>query len=282
MGGAQGRRGDAAADKVSVALPVAAIALALACRGGYYPSDSAWLGLLLCLLTAVQLLRGRRIGLSFSWLCPLLTAAACLASACFAGLSYSNVLECAPWLSAAVFAALCGSAGEGCRGRAPLAALAWLGVACGALGMLVFSGVVPLEGALNDAKTGRILDTYATPDFKEGDYSAGMRKAYRSLVNEVYIEYGQEPLDDDYVPVSPEPEESDNEVADLVVALPFLLILIAVLVFGRNRRGGPPFIFFGGHGGFGGRGGGFGGGSGGGGFSGGGGSFGGGGSSRGF
>ena len=149
MGGAQGRRGDAAADKVSVALPVAAIALALACRGGYYPSDSAWLGLLLCLLTAVQLLRGRRIGLSFSWLCPLLTAAACLASACFAGLSYSNVLECAPWLSAAVFAALCGSAGEGCRGRAPLAALAWLGVACGALGMLVFSGVVPLEGALN-------------------------------------------------------------------------------------------------------------------------------------
>ena len=139
-----------------------------------------------------------------------------------------------------------------------------------------------LEGALNDAKTGRILDTYATPDFKEGDYSAGMRKAYRSLVNEVYIEYGQEPLDDDYVPVSPEPEESDNEVADLVVALPFLLILIAVLVFGRNRRGGPPFIFFGGHGGFGGRGGGFGGGSGGGGFSGGGGSFGGGGSSRGF
>ena len=139
-----------------------------------------------------------------------------------------------------------------------------------------------LEGALNDAKTGRILDTYATPDFKEGDYSSGMRKAYRALINEVYIEYGLEPVDDEYVPVSPEPEEESGQTAMTVIAAIFFLLLFVLAVAGRGRRGGPPFIFFGGHGGghggFGG--GGFGGGGSG--FSGGGGSFGGGGSSRGF
>ncbi len=138
-----------------------------------------------------------------------------------------------------------------------------------------------LEGALNDAKTGRILDTYATPDFAEGAYSSGMRKAYRALINEVYIEYGLDPVDDDYVPVSPEEEGGGQTV---LAVLPFVLFLaLFALAMVRSRtRGGPPFIFFGGPrggpGGFGG--GGFGGGGGG--FHGGGGSFGGGGSSRGF
>ncbi len=146
-----------------------------------------------------------------------------------------------------------------------------------------------LEGALPDAKTGRILDQYATPDFRNDDFSAGMRKAYRALINEVYIEYGLEPLDEDYVPVSPEEDTTDDGDALGAVGTIVLLIIVFALVFGRRHyRGGPPFIFFGGHGGGfgGGSGGSFGGGGGfhggGGGFSGGGGSFGGGGSSRGF
>ena len=115
-----------------------------------------------------------------------------------------------------------------------------------------------LEGALPDPKTGRILDQYATPDFRNDDFSAGMRKAYRALINEVYIEYGLEPLDEDYVPVSPEEDTTDDGDALGAVGTIVLLIIVFALVFGRRHyRGGPPFIFFGGHGG------GFGGGSGG-------------------
>ncbi len=144
-----------------------------------------------------------------------------------------------------------------------------------------------LEGALPDAKTGRILDQYATPDFRNDDFSEGMRKAYRALINEVYIEYGLEPPDEDYVPVSPEDTVDSEDVFSAVGTIVVVVIFLALFFGRRHHRGGPPFIFFGGHGGgFGGSGGRFGGGGGfggsGGGFSGGGGSFGGGGSSRGF
>ena len=140
-----------------------------------------------------------------------------------------------------------------------------------------------LEGGIPDIKAGRILDTYATPKFKEGDYSGGMLDAYRSLVNEVMIELGLEP-DASYTPIDDVVHENDDGGTVFIVILVALVILCGFF-FGRpGRRGGPPVIFWhsgrGGHGG--GFGGGFGGGGGGGGFSGGGGSFGGGGASRGF
>lgn len=138
-----------------------------------------------------------------------------------------------------------------------------------------------LEGALPDIKAGRILDTYATPKFKQDDYSGGMADAYRSLVNEVYIEFGLDP-DEGYTPIDDlVHQDDDGGVVYVVIAL--LMIVLFLAFFGRRGRGGrggPPFIFFGGPhhgGGFGG--GGFGGGGG---FRGGGGSFGGGGASRGF
>jgi len=47
-----------------------------------------------------------------------------------------------------------------------------------------------LEGALPDAKTGRIQDEYMLPAFKQGDYDSGLANGYKSIVAEVAKEYG--------------------------------------------------------------------------------------------
>lgn len=132
-----------------------------------------------------------------------------------------------------------------------------------------------LEGALNDSKAGRILDTYLVPWYEDSDaWSAQLTDTYKAIINEVYREYG---LTENLLEV-----KTPSHLEDGVdwIYLVFLVILILALT---SRRGGR-FVFlpyFGGfhhhhHGG-----GGFGGSSfGGGGFRGGGGGFGGGGASR--
>lgn len=146
-----------------------------------------------------------------------------------------------------------------------------------------------LEGALPDSKTGRIIDAYGLEYLKKDDFSKGLLEIFGAIVNEVYIEYGEEP-EEGYTPIEDTDEETLEEYGARVAASWVIMIacvILFVLVFGRRRRG---FFWFGGPGGFGGMGGsgfgGFGGGSGGsfggGGFSGGGGSFGGGGAGRGF
>lgn len=46
-----------------------------------------------------------------------------------------------------------------------------------------------LEGALPDAKTGRIQDEYMLPYFKTGEYEQGIQNGYAAVVNEVAKEY---------------------------------------------------------------------------------------------
>ena len=46
-----------------------------------------------------------------------------------------------------------------------------------------------LEGALNDAKTGRIQDTYMLPYFKQGDIDSGVLNGYLAVANEIAKEY---------------------------------------------------------------------------------------------
>lgn len=46
-----------------------------------------------------------------------------------------------------------------------------------------------LEGALNDAKTGRIQDEFMIPSFQQGNYAAGIVEGYKAVVNEIYKEY---------------------------------------------------------------------------------------------
>ncbi len=123
-----------------------------------------------------------------------------------------------------------------------------------------------LEGAVTDAVSGQLLDTYAIPHLQSGQYSQGITDTYAALVNEVYIEYGLEP-NDGYAPIR-------DRSTSFSPWLTFGLLIVLMLI----TRGGGLFWILGG---FGPR---FHGGSGfhGGGFRGGGGSFGGGGASRRF
>lgn len=149
-----------------------------------------------------------------------------------------------------------------------------------------------LEGCLTDAKTGRILDTYAIPYLFDDDFSTGLSEAYKAIISVICEEYGIE-LVEGYQ-VYDYHNESDDELSASDIIIAIFIIITFLTVFRKGGRGG---LFrtillgrmFGTHfddddthfgGGFhGGSSGGFGVGGG---FRGGGGSFGGGGSSRGF
>ncbi|MDD4493317.1 MAG: TPM domain-containing protein [Eubacteriales bacterium] len=147
---------------------------------------------------------------------------------------------------------------------------------------------VGLEGALPDAKTGRIQDQYMIPHFKENDYTTGISGGYAAIIQEVYKEYGINVDINDvikgktYYPAESEDDDDGFKFGGIIFVIIFLLIdwiflrgsitraLFYMFLLGGRRGGGG---FGGGRGG---------GGFGGGGFSGGGGRSGGGGSSRGW
>lgn len=142
-----------------------------------------------------------------------------------------------------------------------------------------------LEGAIPDSKAGRIIDNYGLPYLKENKFDEGVLEIYRSVINEICIEYGLA-YDENYTPVDMLPSSSEDEETSAKAVVGSWIILIAVIIIlSMIFRGRGIFFFFGGP-----RGGGFGGfssggsrgGFSGGGFSGGGGSFGGGGAGRGF
>lgn len=127
-----------------------------------------------------------------------------------------------------------------------------------------------LEGALNDAKVGNILDTYVVPRFKAGDMSGGIAGGTVAIVKEVAKEYNVT-LDQLGATAQPVPQSS-GEAPTMTTAQKILAALIAIvliILFISN-----PSLFMGillgmmmgggrGGGGFGGSGGGFGGGFGG-------------------
>jgi uncharacterized protein len=127
-----------------------------------------------------------------------------------------------------------------------------------------------LEGTLTDAASKLIIENAIIPQFRAGNYDAGVEAGTVEIVRLL----GGNAVDLSHEPAPPEPEHQDTG------GIPWVLIAF-ILVFIIFRRGFWPLLFLGGMG----RGGGFGGGgfggggSGGGGFSGGGGSFGGGGAS---
>lgn len=131
-----------------------------------------------------------------------------------------------------------------------------------------------LEGALPDIKADRIIETYGLEYLKADNFSEGILQITKAVINEVYIEYGEEP-EEGYTPIDDSEEDGYSTKVAVSWATLIAVVLLYLLIFGRRRR----FFWFGGPGGFGGFGGG---GFSGGGFSGGGGSFGGGGAGRGF
>ncbi len=73
-----------------------------------------------------------------------------------------------------------------------------------------------LEGNLNDAKAGRILDRYAVAPMKAKNWNAAVVETWRATMAEVYRIYGKEPpvgITDYHLPV--ERGELGNQYADL-------------------------------------------------------------------
>ncbi|MBP1763335.1 MAG: hypothetical protein H6Q65_393 [Firmicutes bacterium] len=96
-----------------------------------------------------------------------------------------------------------------------------------------------LEGALPDAKTGRIQDTYMIPYFQKGDYDRGILNGYLALADEVAKEYKIE-LKTDTKPVPHSPPASTSWWDQLpgwmqIAIIAAILFLVAI-----------DWIFFGG------------------------------------
>lgn len=119
-----------------------------------------------------------------------------------------------------------------------------------------------LEPFLNDARVGRIIDTYMIPYFQKGDYYGGTDAAITAM--EGYLS-GEFQGDGD--------DEDQHEAINIIIALIFIIVFVYLMSKSNKNRGGgnssrgggffPPIIG-GSRGGFGGGGsGGFGGGGGG-------------------
>jgi uncharacterized protein len=138
-----------------------------------------------------------------------------------------------------------------------------------------------LEGALNDAKTGRIQDDYMLPYYSQNKFDDGLKNGYLAVLQEVEKEYNVTLTGS--VPDAAATTQNTNPINPIfkIIAVVFVVLFFLfdwIVLHGTvTRTLFMMLILFGRRGG----GGGFGGG-GGGGFSGGGGSGGGGGSSRGF
>lgn len=94
-----------------------------------------------------------------------------------------------------------------------------------------------LEGALNDSKTGRLIDDYAMADLKKGDYDAGLLNLYQAVLQEVYNEYGLT-MPDGVAPVQTD-ESEDSRVGIISIVMTILVFLLIVSIGrGTGRRGG--------------------------------------------
>lgn len=88
-----------------------------------------------------------------------------------------------------------------------------------------------LEGALNDAKVGRIIDDYAVGYYGEDDFDTGTLELYKALLSQVMEEYNLESL--------PGYEDAgDGDTGLIIGTVLFILILSAIILVYSTRGGG--------------------------------------------
>ena len=89
-----------------------------------------------------------------------------------------------------------------------------------------------LEGALPDARTGQIQDTYMIPYFRNNDYNSGILNGYRAIIQEVAREY-QVTLETD----SPQsPADSPAFQSSLPAWAIVLIAIVLILLFYLDQR----------------------------------------------
>lgn len=96
-----------------------------------------------------------------------------------------------------------------------------------------------LEGALNDAKTGRIQDDYLIGHFQEGNYDAGVIGTYLKLAEEVYIEYDLDAatITDQNVYYKPGTKEEEGKLTlfHVILIIIGIMLMMLDLIFNRGR-----------------------------------------------
>ena len=80
-----------------------------------------------------------------------------------------------------------------------------------------------LEGAINDAKSGRFRDIYAIPYFKENNWDEGIKQLYSAILSEIYKEYDMEVPEN----VSESFQEKSNDSYSYIIAI---IIIITILI----------------------------------------------------
>jgi uncharacterized protein len=106
-----------------------------------------------------------------------------------------------------------------------------------------------LEGAINDAKAGRILDKYAVTPLKEDNYDTAIIDSVKQLQGEIYNEYGIDNSveNPDFVPINEYDYTVDSKYIIIGVIIFIFLIIITrgkifeylfwmFMLFGRRRR----------------------------------------------
>ena len=86
-----------------------------------------------------------------------------------------------------------------------------------------------LEGSLPDSKTGRLLDEYAVPSYKEDQFEKGTVELYYALLNEIREEYGLEKITvPKYEKVQQAgDDEDDGTVWEIALGLVLIVLIMA-------------------------------------------------------
>lgn len=98
-----------------------------------------------------------------------------------------------------------------------------------------------LEGALNDAKTGRIQDEYMIAHFQKNDFDSGVLGGFSKISEEIYLEYGydashinasiQSPTDY-YMPIE---SESEITIFHIIAGIFIFALMLLDIIFNRGR-----------------------------------------------
>ena len=94
-----------------------------------------------------------------------------------------------------------------------------------------------LEGKLPDAKTGRLLDEYAVPSYKEDNFEKGTVQLYYALLNEIRDEYGLEAVTvPEYKEAQAEADEEDEgKPWEIALGLVLIVLIMAGRIWGLLR-----------------------------------------------
>lgn len=99
-----------------------------------------------------------------------------------------------------------------------------------------------IEGYLNDAKIGKIIDDYALEAAKKGDYNTALKNLYTKLYEESLEAYGYDETTGEFTNEQPEKTSNDDSFYTFLFRT-FVIVFIIVLflyIISNNGGGGPP------------------------------------------